>query len=178
VVLPELAELLAAGGDRIVLRVGDELRILDAAGAVVASRAARGVLRAAIRGRQPVLLLADRLELLDRVGAVAEVVPLVRRAQAASRLDANRALVVYSAGREVRAVRVADGADVLVERIAPTRVQGAGIAGVAVASAGIAYAVHDRCSAPGACRAQVRLLTNAELTRRFGPLRDEYAVGR
>ena len=138
-----------------------------------AGRAARGG-----SGRQPVLLLADRLELLDRAGAVVETVPLVRTARAASRLDANRGLVVYSAGREVRAIRLADGADVLVERIAPTRVEGAGLAGIAVASAGVAYAVHDRCSAPGACRAQVRLMTNAELARRFGPLRGEYAAGR
>ena len=76
----------------------------------------------------------------------------------------------------MRAIRVADGADVLVERIAPTRVQGAGLAGIAVGSAGVAYAVHDRCSAPGACRAQVRLMTNAELARRFGPPRGEDAA--
>ena len=167
VVLPELAQLLAAGGDRIVLRVGDELRILDAAGAVVASRPARGVLRAAVRGNQPVLLRADGLELLDRAGRTAEVVPLVRRARAASLLDANRGLVAYTAGREVRAVRLADGADALVERVPATRVEGAGLAGVAIGSAGVVWAVHDRCSAPGACRASVRLLTNAELAARF-----------
>ena len=80
--------------------------------------------------------------------------PLVAPARAASLLDANRGLVAYSAGREVRAVRLADGADALVERIPATRVEGAGLAGVAVGSAGVVWAVHDRCSAPGACRAQ------------------------
>ena len=165
--LPELAQLLAAGGDRIVLRVGNELRILDAAGAVVASRDARPVLRAAVRGNQPVLLRADGLELLDRAGRTAEVVPLARRARAASLLDANRGLVAYSAGREVRAVRLADGADALVGASPPRASQGAGLAGVAVGSAGVVWAVHDRCSAPGACRATVQLRTNAELAARF-----------
>ncbi len=166
VVLPELAQLLAAGGDRIVLRVGDELRILDAAGAVVASRPARGVLRAR-------RCAATSPCCCERTGWSCSTAPGARPSRAArapgarrSLFDANRGLVAYTAGREVRAVRLlADGADALVERVPAARVEGAGLAGVAVGSAGVVWAVHDRCSAPGACRATVRLLTQRRAGR-------------
>jgi hypothetical protein len=159
------AQLLAAAGRRLVVRVGGELQILAPDGTLVASVIAPDTVAAAIRRDRVLLLRRDRIDWLAPDGTVADVLPITGRGRPGASLAVRGRYVVYTDTGRVHVVLLEDGVDRVLVRVRAGPVRGSGLVGIGIGNGGVAYGRNRGCRAPGDCRGEMHVISNAAIAR-------------